>query len=162
MKLLITAMVFVNLLNHTTVRAENNHAKPADNVNKENYEITVYRSPSCSCCGKWLTHLKAHDFIVIDQPNNAMQVIKDKYGINTQLASCHTAVVNGKIIEGHVPATDIKRLLTVNNPKIKGLTVPGMIVGTPGMEMGTQSDAYNVLAFDAEGKTHTYNAYKGH
>ncbi|TXL17400.1 hypothetical protein BMR04_05970 [Methylococcaceae bacterium HT3] len=87
-----------------------------------------------------------------------MQHIKDKYGINNSLASCHTAIIDGYIVEGHVPANDIKAML-LNKPEIKGLAVPGMVASTPGMEMGGKKAPFNVVAFDKDGQITLYKAY---
>ena len=121
-------------------------------------DITVYRSPSCGCCSGWIKHLQEHQFNVIDIKTNNMNKLKQKYGIPDKLASCHTAIIDGYVIEGHVPATDIKQLLS-QKPDIVGLTVPEMPVGTPGMEMGKRKDPFSVLAFDKDGKTTVFKQY---
>lgn len=122
-------------------------------------DIVVYRSPTCGCCSKWLEHLKAHDFNVIDNVTENMQDIKDKYGVTRSLASCHTAIINGYVVEGHVPAQDIKSMLK-DRASIKGLAVPGMVAGTPGMEMGTKKAPFKVLAFDKQGNMSLYKSYE--
>jgi hypothetical protein len=121
-------------------------------------EITVYKSATCGCCKKWVKHLRDNGFEV--NAVNVKNVVpyKIKHGVTQPLASCHTALVDGYTIEGHVPAADIKRLLK-EKPKIKGLAVPGMPMGTPGME-GPRKDAYDVVTFDAKGKTGVYSRYK--
>lgn len=121
-------------------------------------DIVVNRSPTCSCCGKWIDHLKQNDFNVKDIVTDDVQAIKTKNGITPELASCHTAIVNGYAIEGHVPASDIKKLLK-DKPKVVGLTVPAMPMGTPGMEMGGKKDAYQVLSFDKNSQTQVFNSY---
>ena len=108
--------------------------------------ITVWKSPSCGCCGKWVEHLVEHDFDVEVVEEAAMAPMKAHLGIPTELQSCHTAKVDGYLIEGHVPAADIRRLLA-EKPAVRGLAVPGMPVGSPGMEMGERFDAFDVLAF---------------
>ena len=122
-------------------------------------EIVVYRSPSCGCCGKWVKHLEINGFKVTDKITQDMQKIKSQYGVNKSLASCHTAIINGYVVEGHVPAEDIKTMIQAK-PSIKGLSVPGMVTGTPGMEMGERKDPYNVVAFDGNGKQSLYKAYE--
>ena len=122
-------------------------------------DIVVHRSPTCTCCGKWIDHLKQNNFKVQDIVTNNVQAVKDKYGITEQLASCHTAVVEGYAIEGHVPADDIKKMLTTK-PKIVGLAVPGMVTGSPGMEMGGKTDPYQVVSFDAEKHVEIVNSYE--
>lgn len=123
-------------------------------------DIVVYRSPSCSCCGKWLEHLKKNNFNVQDIVTEDVQAMKDKHGVTPELASCHTALVNGHVIEGHVPAEDIVALLKTK-PKEIGLTVPAMPVGTPGMEMGDKKDTYDVLSFDSKKHTEVFKHYTG-
>lgn len=121
-------------------------------------EITVYRSPSCSCCEGWIEHLKQNNFTIKDMPTEDMAALKTKYGVNDEMASCHTAIVNGYIVEGHVPADDIKMLLKTK-PKVVGISVPQMPSGTPGMEMGGRKDPYNVMSFDAENHTSVFKSY---
>lgn len=121
-------------------------------------DITVYRSPTCSCCGKWIEHLKQNNFTIKDIPTEDMQTIKHKYGVSDNMASCHTAVVNGYVVEGHVPADDIKTLLKTK-PKVVGIAVPQMPSGTPGMEMGGKKDAYNVISFDAENHEQVFKSH---
>ena len=126
----------------------------------EPVDIVVYRSPSCSCCGKWLEHLKKNNFNVKDIVTDDVQAIKNKYGVADTLASCHTALVGGYVVEGHVPANDIIKLLKTK-PKIVGIAVPGMVNGTPGMEMGDKKDAYNVISFDKENHAAVFHSYEG-
>lgn len=116
-------------------------------------EVIVYKSPTCGCCSKWVDHMTASGFKVIAHDTSNMQAVKTKLGVPDAMASCHTAVVNGYVIEGHVPAADIQRLLR-EKPNVKGLAVPGMVMGSPGME-GSRSDTYNVIAF-GEGKTSVF------
>lgn len=122
--------------------------------------IEVYRSPSCGCCGKWIQHLKENKFSVKDYVTNDVQLIKDKYGVSAEMSSCHTAIVNGYVVEGHVPAADIIKMIT-DKPNIAGISVPGMPVGTPGMDMGGKKDAYQVVSFDKDNNYKTFNSYKG-
>ena len=121
--------------------------------------IEVYRSPSCGCCSKWIAHLKENQFDVKDHVTNDVQVIKDKYGVPEKMASCHTALVNGYVVEGHVPAADIKKLLKLK-PAVIGISVPGMPAGTPGMEMGGRKDPYKVVSFDKEKKYQVFSSYE--
>lgn len=113
--------------------------------------ITVYKDPNCGCCNNWVAHLIKHGFRVTEKNTGEMTEIKRGLGVPESLESCHTGVVNGYVIEGHVPALDIKRLLK-QKPKVVGLAVPGMPVGSPGME-GSRVDSYDVLSFDKAGKT---------
>ena len=121
-------------------------------------EITVYKSATCSCCNKWVTHLEQNGFEVKTEDVKNVVQYKIKYGVTPQLASCHTAVINGYTIEGHVPASDIKRLIK-EKPAIQGLSVPQMPVGTPGMEQGSRKDPYQVISFDREGRTGVFSDY---
>ncbi|HWL39359.1 MAG TPA: DUF411 domain-containing protein [Gemmatimonadaceae bacterium] len=116
--------------------------------------ITVYRDPSCGCCKSWITHLIKHSYQVVDKTSDEMAEIKRGLGVPENLQSCHTGVVNGYVIEGHVPAADITRLLK-EKPTVVGIAVPGMPVGSPGME-GSRVDRYDVIAFKKDGKTEVY------
>ena len=119
--------------------------------------ITVYKSPTCGCCSKWVSHLQENGFEVEAIDQNDMNSVKQAAGIPRKLASCHTARIDGYIIEGHVPAADIKRLLQ-ERPEVAGLTVPGMPMGSPGME-GHRQDKYDVLTFTESGKTGIFSRY---
>lgn len=123
-------------------------------------DVTVYRSPTCGCCGKWIDHLKQNHFNVKDIVSDDMESIKNKYGVPKEMASCHTAIVDGYVIEGHVPADDINALLK-SKPKVVGLAVPGMVTGSPGMEMGGRKDPYDVMSFDKENHFQIFNSYSG-
>ena len=126
----------------------------------EPIKIDVYRSASCSCCGEWVKHLKDNNFLVKDNIVADVQVVKDKYGVSKEMASCHTAVVNGYVIEGHVPANDIRKLLKLKSPVV-GIAVPAMPSGTPGMEMGGKKDTYDVMSFDKDKKYQVFTHYEG-
>jgi hypothetical protein len=117
-------------------------------------KVTVYKTPTCGCCKKWVTHLEKSGFEVETIDMRDLGMIKSMSGVEPKLASCHTAQVGGYVIEGHVPADDIKRLLS-ERPAVKGLTAPGMPHGSPGMETGHKAP-YQVLTFDAEGKTQVF------
>jgi hypothetical protein len=122
-------------------------------------EIKVYRSASCGCCSKWVDHLKENKFIVKDYVVDDVQIVKDKNGVPKSMASCHTALVNGYVVEGHVPAKDIMRLLK-EKPRVVGISVPGMPVGTPGMEMGGRKDPYEVVSFDKNNNYQVFSKYE--
>ena len=113
-------------------------------------EITVYHSPSCGCCKQWITYLKANGFTVKSIEQEDLSDIKAEMGVTGKLVSCHTALVQGYVVEGHVPAADIQRLLK-ERPKLTGLSAPGMPGAGPGMDTG--KDPYDVLALDGKGKT---------
>jgi len=120
-------------------------------------DITVYKSPTCGCCGKWVDHLKANGFDVEVKQRRDMRPIKRELGIKPALQSCHTGIINGYVIEGHVPAADIKRLLE-ERPQVRGLAVPGMPAGSPGME-SPRPVPYEVVSFDASGNTETFSRH---
>ncbi|MCS3903056.1 hypothetical protein J2T55_001073 [Methylohalomonas lacus] len=120
--------------------------------------LEVFRSPDCSCCHRWIEHLRDNGFEVRDNKRSDLAVIKQQLGVPKQLASCHTAKVGNYVIEGHVPANDIRRLLD-QRPAVSGLSVPNMPIGSPGMEMGTRRDAYDVLTFDSAGNLDHFNHY---
>ncbi|MEH1836162.1 MAG: DUF411 domain-containing protein [Nostoc sp.] len=119
---------------------------------------TVYHSLDCNCCGGWIDHLKAEGFKITDFPTLDIETVKQKYNVPDNLSSCHTAIVNGYVIEGHVPANDIKRLLQ-EKPNVAGLSVPQMPVGTPGMEMGNRKDPFSVFSFDHKNSVAVFNKY---
>jgi len=115
-------------------------------------EITVFRSPTCGCCGEWIEHIESAGYQVTDEITEDMTAIKQQYGVPENMASCHTAVIGDYIIEGHVPAEDVQRLLT-EKPDVTGIAVPGMPVGSPGMESDGQIDPYTVFSFTKSGET---------
>lgn len=117
-------------------------------TNKNAYaeDIMVYKSPTCGCCKKWVKHLREEGFNVKTKDYHDMKPIKQTLGVKSQFQSCHTAKIGKYFIEGHVSASDIKRLLK-EKPDIKGLSVPGMPMGSPGME-GHRKDKYDVIAID--------------
>lgn len=117
-------------------------------------EITVYKSPSCGCCTKWVDHILAAGFEVKVIDVEDLEEVKALNGIPSNLASCHTAIVAGYVIEGHVPAADVQRLLE-ERPQVAGLAVPGMPMGSPGME-APHPQPYDVLAYDRNGRVDTF------
>ena len=116
--------------------------------------LTVYKSASCGCCKKWVEHMKAAGFRVTAHDTEDVAAVKDQFGVPAALRSCHTGLVGGYVLEGHVPADLTKRLLK-ERPRLLGLAVPGMPMGSPGME-GPRRDRYDVVAFDRAGKTSVY------
>ena len=114
--------------------------------------MTVMKSPSCGCCSKWVEHVRAHGFEVKVVNVDDIMAVKAKAGIPQKMASCHTTMVGGYVIEGHVPASDIKKLLA-QKPKAKGIAVPGMPIGSPGMEHGDHRQPYQTLLIKADGST---------
>lgn len=119
--------------------------------------VQVYKSPTCGCCSKWISHLEANGFTVKATDVNDINLIKHSYGIPPALSSCHTAVVGEYLVEGHVSAEDIVQLLK-QKPAIKGIAVPGMPIGSPGME-GRNPQAYDVISFDSQGETEVFSSH---
>jgi hypothetical protein len=118
--------------------------------------IDVYKSSTCKCCAKWVDHMRANGFTV-NTHDVGNKEARERAGISTHLGSCHTALVDGYAIEGHVPAQDVKRLLK-ERPRAIGLTAPGMPHGSPGME-GARSDPYDVLLINKQGDTSVYSRH---
>lgn len=122
-------------------------------------QITVYKTAGCGCCKDWIAHLEQNGFAVVANDVPGTEPYREKYGVPRALASCHTAVIDGYALEGHVPADEIKRLIT-EKPKARGLSVPGMPIGSPGMEVkGERRDAFDVVLFDDAGKREVYRHY---
>jgi len=121
-------------------------------------KMTIYKSPFCGCCTKWVEIMKDKGFEVNTIKTDKMNQVKQQLGVSPQNASCHTAVVDGYVIEGHVNYSEIQKMLT-EKPEIRGLTVPGMPIGSPGMEQGHIKQKYNVLYINKDDSTGTYKAY---
>lgn len=117
--------------------------------------ISVYKTASCGCCRLWVDHMKSHGFDPKVQDVENIGALKLKLGVREAIASCHTAEVGGYVIEGHVPADVVHRLLK-ERPKVAGITVPGMPAGSPGMEVPGRKDPYAILTFTSDGKTAVY------
>ena len=117
--------------------------------------VTVFKDPNCGCCKLWADHLRKHAFTVVTKDTSDVRPVKRSGRVPEKLHSCHTAFVNGYVIEGHVPAADIQRLLK-EKPKVAGLAVGGMPVGSPGMEVGNRKDPYDVVAFNRDGTTRVF------
>ena len=117
--------------------------------------MTVYKDPNCGCCTEWVSHVRKAGFVVTVRDTADMSAVKASFGVPAALESCHTARVGSYAIEGHVPADLIQRLLR-EQPVARGLAVPGMPMGSPGMEQGAQKDAYDVVLFDKAGKTRIF------
>lgn len=127
------------------------------NVRAATNEMTVYKTATCNCCNLWVTHLRDHGFQVKVQDVPSPAEYRRKHGVPENLSSCHTAIVEGYTIEGHVPAAEVQRLLK-QRPKAIGLAVPGMPLGSPGME-AARSERYAVLLIHADGTTSVYKEY---
>ena len=121
--------------------------------------ITVYKDPSCGCCTKWVEHLRAAGLRPAVRDRSDMDALKDSLGVPAQLRSCHTAVAGKYVIEGHVPASDLKMLLARAPKGVVGIAVPDMPAGSPGMEVPGRRDRYDVIAFSANGKTSVFTRH---
>jgi len=118
-------------------------------------QVVVYMDPDCGCCGKWADHMRENGFTVEEVKTRQMTLIKNEAGVPAALSSCHTAQVGGYVVEGHVPASDVRRMLT-EKPALKGISAPGMPLGSPGMEGPYPAESYDVIGFDAEGSASVY------
>ena len=118
--------------------------------------IEVYKSPTCGCCSGWVRHLRDNGFTVRTTDTEKVDELKATHRIPKQAQSCHTALVSGYVIEGHVPAADVQRLLK-ERPAVAGIAVPGMPIGSPGMEVaGMKPQAFDVIAFGKDGSTRVF------
>ena len=113
--------------------------------------MTVFKSPSCGCCAKWVEHVEQHGFTVKTIATEDMAAVKTRLKVPAALLSCHTTVVGGYVVEGHVPPADIKRLLKLK-PKARGIAVAGMPMGAPGMEHGDHRQPYATMLIGPTGK----------
>ena len=122
--------------------------------------VDVYKEPTCGCCAKWVDHLKAHGFTVRIRDSGDLAAFRANQRVPSQMRSCHSALVGGYVVEGHVPAPDVRRLLE-ERPAIAGLSVPGMPTGSPGMEdPNGKVEPYDVLAFDRSGNTSVFATHR--
>jgi hypothetical protein len=123
-------------------------------------KLLVHKDPNCGCCDGWVEHLRAAGFVVDVAETGAINRVKARLGVPNELASCHTAEVAGYVIEGHVPAASIKRLLA-ERPEARGVAVPGMPIGSPGMEVpGSPDEEYAVILFGSFGQSQ-FSRYRG-
>jgi hypothetical protein len=121
--------------------------------------IQVFKSPTCGCCANWVKHLQQYGFTTTVTEMEDVSAVKAKYKVPARLGSCHTAIVDGYVLEGHVPAADVQRLLK-ERPAVAGLAVPGMPIGSPGMEVASMKpQAYQVVAFERDGQ---YKVFASH
>jgi len=121
-------------------------------------QVQVYKTPTCGCCTKWIEHLERAGFAVTATDLPDLAAVKREHGVPAHLASCHTALVEGYVVEGHVPAADLQRLLR-ERPDARGLAVPGMPHGSPGMEGPRPPEPYDVLLFGADGATRVFSRH---
>ena len=118
-------------------------------------ELKIYKSPYCGCCGAWVNHIKASGIPTVVQEMEDVAPVAKKLGVPDAVRSCHTAVIDGYFVEGHVPAPDIRKLLR-ERPKARGIAVPGMPIGSPGMEKGERRDPYDTLLVMRDGSTRAF------
>ena len=121
-------------------------------------QITVWKTPNCGCCKDWVKHLETNGFDVVTHDVKETASKRQALGLAEKYGSCHTATVSGYVLEGHVPARDIQRLLR-EKPSAIGLAVPGMPVGSPGMDMGTGADAFDVVLVLKDGSSRVFQSY---
>lgn len=133
-------------------------SEPATNTAINLPTVTVYKSPTCGCCTLWVEHMQAHQFPVEVVEQSNVMPLKERLGIPYGMGSCHTATVGEYVIEGHVPAAEVIRLLELK-PKAKGLAVPGMPIGSPGMEQGGRQDPYTVWLFFDDAPPQAFATY---
>jgi len=126
----------------------------------EGKEMTIYKSPYCGCCTMWTDIMKEKGFKVNIKMVDNVMFKNEELGITPHTASCHTAIVDGYVVVGHVDYSAVKKMLT-EKPDIKGITVPGMPIGSPGMEQGNIKQAYNILYINKDGSTGIYEKIKG-
>ncbi len=129
-------------------------------INKK-FSLLVHKTPTCGCCKKWIKHLESNGFASATKDHKSMQEIKEKYNIKPAYRSCHTAVSeDGYIFEGHIPSKYITQFLSEKNPNAIGLSVPGMPLGSPGMEVGNRFTPYEVLILFRDGTSEVYAEIK--
>ncbi len=124
-------------------------------------QVINHKSPQCGCCGDWTKHMQDAGFEAKEVLHQDMMSVKQKLGVTPQLASCHTAEIDGYVFEGHIPAKDIQDFLANPPEGALGLAVPGMPLGSPGMEYGDRKDSYTVYAFDKDGRVFEFRHHKG-
>ena len=125
-------------------------------------DLIVSKSPTCGCCEKWVKHMRKAGFAVAvrDLDQDALDAVKDRLGVPMALRSCHTAEIAKYVIEGHVPASDVQLLLSFS-PQVRGLAVPGMPIGSPGMEIGDEIEPYSSFAFTDRGDVRVFSGHGG-
>jgi len=159
--LLAGALVLATAAASAGRSSHDQQARPRGTAASAKVIMQVYKSPTCGCCKAWVERMQAagFDMRVTDLSEAALQKEKARLGVGDNLQSCHTAIVHGYVVEGHVPAADIQRMLR-EKPKIAGIAAPGMPRGSPGMEVpGGAKDAYDVIAFTKAGKTSVYASH---
>ena len=122
--------------------------------------LQVYKDPTCGCCALWVKHMQSHGFTASVTDVEDMTAIKTKHQVPSSVRSCHTTLIDGYVVEGHVPAADVQRLLK-ERPKVAGIGVAGMPIGSPGMEVaGAKPQPFDVLSFDSKGQTRVFVSHR--
>lgn len=122
--------------------------------------VVLYKTPTCGCCRLWGDHMAGEGFAVVSRDVTDLQAVKDSLGVPASAASCHTSTVGGYVVEGHVPADQVRRLLR-ERPDARGIAVAGMPIGSPGMEQGSRRDPYDVLLVSTDGATSVFESIPG-
>ncbi|GAB5407667.1 MAG: DUF411 domain-containing protein [Balneolaceae bacterium] len=157
-KILVLGLLFTAVFSMALFWPEG-EAEITEQVADAKLEVIMYKNEGCQCCTKWADRMNEEEFAVIEKPIPNLYEVKQEQGISRELASCHTALVDGYVVEGHVPVEDVQRLLK-ERPDAIGLTVPGMPIGSPGMEVeGREADKYDVLLIAKDGSTSVYASY---
>ena len=134
-------------------------AQPEPSAQQKPQTVMVFKTATCGCCSKWVDHMKAAGFELKVQDVEDIAAVKERLGVAPEISSCHTSQVDGYVLEGHVPASAVQRLLK-ERPKVTGLAVPGMPMGSPGMEVPSgQKDAYAVIAFGGGQPSRVYEKH---
>lgn len=123
--------------------------------------VEVYKSPTCGCCTKWSEHMRANGFEVNEHFVKDTVVLKKDHNVPLEYSSCHTGIINGYVVEGHVPANEVRRLIDLKPEGVVGISVPGMPLHSPGMEQGNMPEQYDVILFKADGSYSVFATYIG-
>lgn len=142
----------------TTAATSMESSQPMMQAPEGAISVTMYKNEGCMCCTRWAEHMNKEGFYVTEEITQQLGAIKSEQGITNELASCHTAMIDGYVVEGHVPPADVQRLLE-ERPDAIGLSVPGMPEGSPGME-GPNPNPYDVLLINSDGSTSVFSSYK--
>lgn len=133
----------------------------AQDIDTADVEVTVHYNPQCGCCGDWADYMAEQGFDVSRQEEANINAKRRQLGVPDELASCHTAVIDGYVVEGHVPADEVRRLLA-ERPEARGISVPRMPLGSPGMEVDDREHEYEVVLFQEDGSGSVFARYRGH
>jgi len=152
--LIVTSLFFV-LAGASACSKQEKPQKKTEDANLIN--VTMYENPNCKCCSKWVPYMEEYGFSIKEVPSNNLTFINTQYKVPGEMQSCHVALIDGYVISGHVPADAIKKLLA-ERPHAKGLSVPGMQAGAPGVA-GDKDTPYNVYLFDGQGHQSVYRSY---